>query len=197
MPIIQNVTFAYVNIQSPKRKYQSEESEYSVNAIVSKDEAKSWAKQFPKQKAKSVDNEDFQEIYKIPPVFKDQDEQYILKFSKPTHFKDGKPIPEKFKPRVLIRDADDKLIDVTATKLVSNGSKGSISYSVTENSFGTFAKLQDVLVTDLIEYVATSACEFGDVKEIMKPDSINPTMKEEEFGREDGNSESDDENSPF
>lgn len=202
MPILSNVTFAYIKIAQPGKKYQSDETEYSVNAIVSKADAKAWAKQFPKQKAKEVDNEDFQEVYKMAPVFKDQDEQYILKFSKPTHFKDGKALPEKFKPRVLIKDIDGKLLDITATKLVSNGSTGAISYDVNENSFGTFAKLKDILVTDLIEYVAADSCEFGEVKETVKSDFSNPQSKEEETDADNINHgeeyvDSEDETSPF
>ena len=54
-----------------------------------------------------------------------------------------------------------KMLKNTDTKLVGNGSKGSVSYSVVENKFGTFAKLDALLVTDLIEYQKAGGNPFG------------------------------------
>ena len=55
-------------------------------------------------------------------------------------------------------------VDITETKLPANGSNGKISFEIRENSYGTFAKLRNVLVTDLIEYKKSStngASDFG------------------------------------
>ena len=56
---------------------------------------------------------------------------------------------------------DASIIDITNTTLVGNGSKGSVSYTVVENKFGTFAKLKALLVTDLIEYQKAGGNPFN------------------------------------
>ena len=55
----------------------------------------------------------------------------------------------------------NNIVDITNTTLVGNGSKGSVSYTVVENKFGTFAKLNALLVTDLIEYQKMGGNPFG------------------------------------
>ena len=184
MAIIDNVVFYYTKIQQPSKKYQSDDTEYSVDCAVSKAEAKIWNKTFSKQKAKVLDNDEFIEKYKVDVVpFEDQDEQYIVKLKK-NACKGGVETPEKWRPKVLIPSAAGN-IDITATKLVSNGSKGKASYTVVENDFGTFAQLSAILVTDLIEYKSAAAgagSEFGDF--IADPSSPAPKKaesKEESF----------------
>ena len=76
---------------------------------------------------------------------------------------DGNPLPKQYQPRVFIQEGSEA-VDITETKLPANGSKGKISFEVRENSYGTFAKLRNVLVTDLIEYKKSSAdgaSDFG------------------------------------
>ena len=77
--ILNNVTFAYVKIAAPVNKYQSSDTEFTVDCIVSKAEAKAWNKNFPKQKAKEVDNAEFTEKFKMDLPFPEQDEQYVIK----------------------------------------------------------------------------------------------------------------------
>lgn len=164
MPIIENVTFFYTKIQQPAKKYQSEDTEYSVDCAVDKATAKKWNKEFPKQKAKEFDNDEFLEKYKVEEVpFPDQDEQYIIKLKK-NAVKDGRETPEKYRPKVLVPSGAGNL-DVTATKLVGNGSTGKVSYNINENSFGAFAQLSAILVTNLIEYkqLGGAGSEFGAV----------------------------------
>ena len=61
--------------------------------------------------------------------------------------------------------ADGKqAIDVTDTMLPANGSKGKISFDTNSNDFGTFSRLRNVLVTDMIEYKkggGNAANDFG------------------------------------
>ena len=156
--------FAYAKIQEPAFKYQSTtEKEFSIDIIVDKATAKAFGKQFPKQKGKQVDNDDFEEIYKMPPPFPDQDTQYILKLKRPAQYKDGKPLPESYWPKVMQKKGG-KAVQIPREVLVGNGSTGKVSYDVNENDYGTFAKLKNILVEDLKEYKksgGSGADDFG------------------------------------
>ena len=156
--------FAYAKIQEPAFRYQSTtEKEFSIDIIVDKATAKAFGKQFPKQKGKVVDNDDFEEIYKMPPPFPDQDEQFVLKLKRPAQYKDGKPLPESYWPKVMQKKGG-KAVQIPREVLVGNGSTGKVSYDVNENDFGTFAKLKNILVEDLKEYKkngGSGADDFG------------------------------------
>ena len=156
--------FAYAKIQEPAFKYQSTtEKEFSIDIIVDKVTAKAFGKQFPKQKGKVVDNDEFEEIYKMPPPFSDQDEQFVLKLKRPAQYKDGNPLPESYWPKVMQKKGG-KAVQVPREVLVGNGSVGKVSYDVNENDFGTFAKLRNILVEDLKEYKksgGSGADDFG------------------------------------
>ena len=151
-------TLLYVCIQQPTKKYESDETEWKVSLVVDKKQAKEWNKRFSKQKAKEIDNAEFENVYKIAPPVVEQDEQYVIKISQNTHTSDGK---EMYQPKVYKDIGANNVIDITNTKLVGNGSKGSVSYTVVENKFGTFAKLNALLVTDLIEYQKAGGNPFG------------------------------------
>lgn len=183
MGTLTNAVFGYAKIQQADFKYGSNvEKEYSVDCTVSKADAKAWNKQFPKQKAKEIDNADYVKIFKIDPPFPEQDEQFVIKLKKPAQFKkDGElqAIPDQYRPRVFEVGGDGKLVDITKDKLVANGSKGAASYEENTNDFGTFARLKAIRVDELIEYkragggqsydelgeVSTLADDFSDVPE--------------------------------
>ena len=156
--------FAYAKIQEPAFKYQSTtEKEFSIDIIVDKATAKAFGKQFPKQKGKTVDNDDFEDIYKFPPPYPEQDEQHILKLKRPAQYKDGKPLPESYWPKVMQKKGG-KAVQIPREVLVGNGSTGKVSYDVNENDYGTFAKLKNILVEDLKEYKksgGSGADDFG------------------------------------
>jgi hypothetical protein len=159
--ILNNITFAYIKIQNPVLKYQSTDSEYTVDCVVSKAEAKEWNKAFPKQKAKVVENDEFTEKFKVDLPFPDQDEQFVIKLKKP-HIKNGKALDERYRPRVFLATEGDPK-DITFDVLPANGSKGKAAYVVRTNDFGSFAQLDSILVEDLIEYKsnATVGGAFG------------------------------------
>ena len=69
MPIINNVTFLYTKIQSPVVAYNKVDSEFAVDCVISKADAKALNKEFPKQKSKEYDNEEFTTKFGIPPPF--------------------------------------------------------------------------------------------------------------------------------
>ena len=159
--ILNNATLAFVKVAESDKKYQSEDREYSLSAVVSKADAKAFKKKFPKQSVKDYENDEFKEKFKIDPPFPDQDEQYVLKLSK-VHIKDGVEANPKYRPRVYLDDGKGNFTDITTSRLVSNGSKGDVAYRVIENSFGVFAHLDAVRLTEFIEYKKDGAANpFG------------------------------------
>lgn len=156
-------TLVFVTIQTPQTKYQSDDKEYKVGIVVDEDTADGWNERFPKQTAKVVKTSDFKETYKIDPVFPDEKKQYVITIKKPASYKDGKELPEMYRPKVLVQDGK-AAIDVTQTILPANGSKGKVSFEENSNDFGTFSRLKNVLVTEMIEYKkggGNAADEFG------------------------------------
>ena len=144
-------TLVFVTVQTPQTKYQSTDKEFKVGIVVDEDTADSWNERFPKQTAKVVKTSDFKETYKIDPVFPDEKKQYVITIKKPASYKDGKELPEMYRPKVLLQDGKTA-IDVTKTILPANGSKGKVSFEENNNDFGTFSRLRNVLVTEMIEY---------------------------------------------
>lgn len=140
----------YAKIAQPGKKYQSEELEWSVDIVVSEDEADVWDSNYKKQPSKAVKTSEFKDIFKIDPPFPEQRKQHIVKLKRGTNYKDGTPIPEKYQPKVFI-DNGNGIENITET-LVANGSTGWVSYEESENSYGRFARLRAVKVENLIEY---------------------------------------------
>ena len=159
--ILNNATFFYTCIQTPTKKYESEDTEWKTSAVVDKKTAKEWNKKFKKQTAKELDNAEFVEKYKTEAPFPEQDEQYIIKLSQNTHNADGK---EMYQPKVYQDIGNNNVVDITNKKLVGNGSKGKAAYGVVENKFGTFAKLNSICIFYLVEY-GGNANPFGNVVE--------------------------------
>ena len=156
-------TLVFVTVQTPQTKYQSTDKEFKVGIVVDEDTADSWNERFPKQTAKVVKTSDFKETYKIDPVFPDEKKQYVITIKKPASYKDGKELPEMYRPKVLLQDGNTA-IDVTQSVLHANGSKGKVSFEENSNDFGTFSRLKNVLVTEMIEYKkggGNAADEFG------------------------------------
>lgn len=180
--ILEDVTLAFVKVAESDNKYQSEDREYSVNVVVSKAIAKAFKKKFPKQSVKEYDNKEFEEKFKISPPFPDEDEQWVLKLSK-THIKDGEAQPEKYRPRAYLSRGDGTSIDITTSRLIANGSKGDVAYRVSENSFGTFAHLEGIRITEFIEYKkAWAANPFGD--RVVAIEEDNPEVTQARASRE-------------
>ena len=144
-------TLVFVSIQTPQTKYQSTEKEYKAGVVVDEDTADSWNEMFPKQSAKVVKTSDFKDTYKIDAPFPNEKKQYVITLKKPAQYADSTPLPKQYQPKVLLADGK-QAIDVTDTMLPANGSKGKVSFETRENSYGVFAKLRNVLVTEMIEY---------------------------------------------
>lgn len=181
--IINNVTFLYTKIRKPVFKYGSTtDSEWSVDCVISKAEAKKWKKAFPKNKVKEFDNDEFVEKFKVDVPFPDQDEQYIIKVMKDC-VKGEWVTPEKYRPRVIVQE-NGKNVDKTFDILVANGSKGSVSYNLREVKGEQFPQLSAILVTNLIEYISNSmpsGSEFGaEIKAVPAGNDNVPVVKQDD-----------------
>ena len=160
-------TLVYVKVAEPSLKYQSKDQEYSVSIIVDEDAADTWDEVFSKQPAKKVKVADFEAKYKIPCPIEGVKNVYEIKLKKDAT-KDGEPFYPEHRPRVFLDGNDGERTDITESRLVANGSVGKVSYRISSNDFGTFAKLNNVLIleNDFIEYVSTgggkAGAEFGD-----------------------------------
>lgn len=178
MAVLKDVILAYIKIQTPAQKFETEgaqNTEWTVDCIVSEEAAKRWKKEFKKQPPKEFSNEEFKKVFRIDPPYPEQDEQFVIKLKKDTHMKDKetgrlKPFDSRYRVKLYekIGEKDGKplLADITKTKLVSIGSTGVVMYDVVTNKFGTFAKLKAVRVDNLIEYKgADNVDELGEVVE--------------------------------
>ncbi|QDP60408.1 MAG: hypothetical protein GOVbin1096_36 [Prokaryotic dsDNA virus sp.] len=211
MAVLKDVVLAYVKIQQPAQKYETEgaqNTEWTVDCIIDEKTAKRWKKEFKKQPPKEFDNKEFKEVFKIDPPYPEQEEQYVVKLKKDTHYKDKetgrlKQFDPKYRVKVyekigLSEDGKPLLKDITKLKLVSNGSTGVVMYDVITNKFGTFAKLKAVRVDNLIEYqAADSVDELGEVVEGGDYSSEPEDADDDDFGSDAGDAEGDDDDAPF
>lgn len=182
---ISDVTFAYVKLNKPGKKYESEETEYSVDVVVNKATAKEMKKNFPKNGVREVDNSEFEEKYKFPTPYPDQDEQYIIRFKTNSHMKDGNEVPYEWsnRPKVYVPDGE-RVKDVTKDIAIGNGSKGVVAFNISDTKFGVIHHLSGILVKDLVELQKRSQTPFGEVSEAS---NINEEYEEmaEEYSAED------------
>lgn len=159
--IIDNVTFLYAKIQKPVFKYGSTtDSEWTVNCVIPKAAAKAWKKQFPKNKVKEFDNDEFVEKYGIEVPFPDQDEQFVITVKRDCK-KGDYECAEKYRPRVILETAEGRK-DVTFETLVGNGSKGKVSYTLREVKDEVFPQLSAILVEELVAYAGASSAATGE-----------------------------------
>lgn len=179
MAVLKDVVLAYVKIQQPSQKFETEgpqNTEWTVDCVVDEKTAKRWKKEFKKQPPKEFTNEEFKKVFKIDPPYPEQEEQFVIKLKKDTHYKDKetgrlKSFDVKYRVKLyekigLSEEGKALLADITKTKMASNGSTGMVMYDIVTNKFGTFAKLKAVRVDNLIEYqAADSVDELGEVVE--------------------------------
>lgn len=182
--VIEGVGFYYTKIQKPTFKYQSQtDKEFVVDVHVDKATAKAWNKEFPKNKAKEMEYDDFVEKFGNENAIGD-DEQFFIKLKKPANYTNKDTgqltdISDKYRPRVFLDDGEGNLEDITFTKLVGNGSKGVVQYEINENSYGTFAKLAAIKVDELVVVEqADGVGKFnvlGKVKSLAESPNAQPT----------------------
>jgi hypothetical protein len=169
----------YAKIAQPDNKFESKDTEYSIGIIVDEDAADAWEEQFAKQPPRKFKVADFETKFKFPCPFEGVKNVYQITLKKDAVVGGEEMYPE-FRPKVFLDDAEGERTDITESRLVANGSRGKVSYRITSNKYGTFARLQNVLIKeeDFKEYVSTGSkgagSEFGDDKPVKK----EPARKE-------------------
>lgn len=202
----------YSKLAQADTKYQSKDTEYSVSVITDEDTADAWDEQFSKQPAKKIKVSDFESKYKFPCPIEGVKNVYEIKLKKDCMV-DGEELYPEFRPKVFLDTKDGERLDITESRLIANGSLGKISYRITSNTFGTFARLNNVLVQEdtFKEYVSTggkAGDEFGSKpvtkeparKEATQARAVKPEKEEKPAKVEKGKKavvEGDDEGAPF
>lgn len=147
----------YVQLDTPKPCFDAEKgTEWKASIVVSEDDADEWNDAYPKQKAKEVKTSEFESVYKVAAPFADQRKQYIITLRKNTKLANGNPVPPQYTPKVF-QQKGKILADITNTTLVANGSEGQISVDHYDAKMGPVARLKNVKVDTLIEYVKADA----------------------------------------
>lgn len=149
----------YACIQNPVPCMEEKKGkEFKVSVVVSRDFAEEFEEAFTKVSLKKVRTAEFESTYKVAPPeeFADEKFQYVLTLRKNSTLGNGNPVPAMYCPKVLVKKGG-KLVDVTADTLVGNGSYGVVSleiFTVEKGEFpGTWPRLKNLLVTELVEYV--------------------------------------------
>ena len=147
----------YIQLDTPKPCFDAEKgTEWKASIVVSEDDADEWNDAYPKQKAKEVKTSEFETVYKVAAPFADQRKQYIITLRKNTKLANGNPVPPQYTPKVF-QQKGKILADITNTTLVANGSEGQISVDHYDAKMGPVARLKNVKVDTLIEYVKADA----------------------------------------
>ena len=153
-------TLLYVQVQKPVNCYEKEKGqEWKMSIAVDEDASDEWDEAYPKQTAKRVKTVDFETQYKFEPPFPGQKKQCVITLRKNTLLANGEPVPELYTPKVLLKSESGNT-DITQESLVGNGSKGMVSIDHYDAKLGPVARLKNILVLDLIEYIKPD--EFGD-----------------------------------
>lgn len=148
-----NGTLVYVQVDTPKPCFDAAKGEeWKSSIVISEDDADAWDEAYPKQTAKQVKTSEFEAIYKIPAPFPEQRKQYIVTLRKNTKLANGKDVPKEYTPQVF-QEKNGSLVKITQTVLVANGSVGVMSVEHYDAKMGPVARLKNVKVDELIEYV--------------------------------------------
>lgn len=179
----------YVSVQEPVKAYvkagaEPKPDEWKASVVLTDedyvDSLEEYAKELDTQLSlKKVKTSDFEEIYKVAPPEDAGSKVWVLTLRKSTQLgKTGKEVPDLYKPKVFEKQGN-RLVDITQSKLIGNGSMGAISVDRFDRTKGgSSLYLKNVLVTNLIEYIRTesdyeSGSEFEDEAPVAssKPES--------------------------
>lgn len=126
---------------------------------------------------KKVKTAEFPNIYRTEVPEGAGKNVWVVTLRKSTELgKTGEKVPEKYKPRVFEK-IGNKIVEITNEKLVGNGSVGQVSIEKFDRRDGTSSLyLKNVLVTELVEYVAPEGSSYVPGQEF---DDSEPEVKEE------------------
>lgn len=180
---INKPTKAYVEKGQPARP-----DEWKASVAITDEDVVDAYEEFAKEinaktSVKKVKTSEFQAIYKVAPPEDAGKNIWIITLKKSTKLgKTNKDVPDLYKPKVFEK-VGSTLVDVTNSKLPANGSFGSISIDTFERNNGTTSiYLKNVLVTNMIEYVAQESSynpgdEFEDSDKPVKQEKVPQAEK--------------------
>lgn len=153
----------YVSVHEPKKALQKagapkKPDEWKASVVITDedyaDDLEAYAKELDTMiSLKKVKRTEFENIYKVAPPEGDGKNVWVFTLRKSVELgKTGKPVPELYQPKAFEK-VGKTLVDITHSKLIGNGSYGSISVDKFERQTGGASLfLKNVLVTDLVEY---------------------------------------------
>ena len=153
----------YVSVHEPKKAMQKagapkKPDEWKASVVITDedyaDDLEEYAKELDTMiSLKKVKRDQFENIYKCAPPEGDGKNVWVFTLRKSVELgKTGKPVPELYQPKAFEK-VGKTLVDITHSKLIGNGSYGSISVDKFERTTGGASLfLKNVLVTDLVEY---------------------------------------------
>lgn len=184
-------TLVYVCVQQAVKAYQKpgtdpKPDEWKASVVIAnEDEADAFEEYIngigAKVSIKKVKTADFTDIYKTDPPEDAGRNVWVITLRKSTELgKTGEKVPDKYKPRVF-QKIGNKVVEITNEKLVANGSKGQVSIEKFDRRDGTSSLyLKNVLVTELIEYVAPEGSDYvpGQEFDDSETETTEPTKAE-------------------
>lgn len=151
----------YVCLDKAVPCYDKEKGkEWKVGVVVDEDTADEFAAIFAKQPARKVKRSEFESIYKVAPPEGNEKNLYVITLKKNEKLANGQPVPDLYRPKVFLQTSKGR-DEITTSKLVGNGSYGTLSIDRYDNDYGSSARLQNVLVTELVEYERGTGYEAG------------------------------------
>ena len=184
----------YVSVHEPKKALQKagapkKPDEWKASVVITDedyaDDLEAYAKELDTMiSLKKVKRAEFENIYKCAPPEGDGKNVWVFTLRKSTELgKTGKPVPELYQPKAFEK-VGKTLVDITHSKLIGNGSYGSISVDKFERQTGGASLfLKNVLVTDLVEYTQAESnyqagSEFDDETDGDSAPAEKPTKAE-------------------
>ena len=161
---IDDVVFGKLSIRYPEQKYGSTDKIFRAECVVSKADYKEIKKKLKKSSFEEIDTSEFENRLRFAPPYPDQDGQFVVRFSAKTTYKDKKTGEQKpledgmeLRPKVFEVLEDGSSVDITKTKYINNGSKGSVILSVSEVELEkekvVIGFLKSVTLTQVNEYI--------------------------------------------
>jgi hypothetical protein len=194
-------TLVYVMCDKPTPCYEKEKgTEWKAGIVLTdEDTVDLFDETYPKQSAKKVKSSEFEDIYKCKLPEGAGKNVWVITLKKNTKLSNGEDVPDKYRPHVFeVNESAGKKVmtDITFTKLAGNGSKGILTIDHWAGEKGNVARLKNVAVTELIEYVKPEGSDynpgdefdFGDSKpaapkaEVKKPAAKKAAKSDEDDG---------------
>lgn len=188
-------TLVYVKIQEPVAAFvkvgaPAKPDEWKASVVITDEDYVDAFEEYAREldtmvSVKKVKSAEFKDKYKTEVPEGSGKNVWVITLRKSTELgKTGKPVPDLYKPKVF-QKLGNKIVDITQSKLVGNGSIGMISIDrFDRKTGGSSLYLKNVLVTSLVDYekpdsegVYESGSEFDDGTAVFDGGSVKVPAK--------------------